>query len=269
MTRAIFTFTILLLSCGQPAKEVKTKVRDIKPLTDGTSNLFADSKASLDNLFLLKKDSSQFSFQDLWTSLLIGNLFSKENKDAVLRYKNNDTVSNVIVLRHSGNSWDTIFSTKIYPVTTSSLEDLVEVSDFNGDNIPDLKVVKDFWDIHPGDNSDLWLYSKSHFTKVKGFDNIVSATYDKSANLIYSYQSTGCADMSMYFGVFKIVGDKVQKIKEMNCDCCVDSNDSCTIEVFGEKPYLVPYKTAYKHVPIFFAEGVKEKFEMVARRQLP
>lgn len=266
MTRRIFIFTILLLSCGQPAKEVKTKVRDTKPLTHSPSNLFVGSKASLDSLFLLKKDSLQFIFQNLWTSLLIGHLFNKENKDAVLRYKDNDTVSNVIVLRQSGEIWDTIFSAKIYTVTTSALEDLVEVTDFNGDHIPDLKMVKDFWDIHPGDNSDLWLYRKSHFTKVRGFDNIVSATYDKNTNLIYSYQSTGCADMSMYFGIFKIVRDKVQKIKEMKCDCCVDVNDSCTIEVFGEKPYLVPYKTAYKHVPRFFAEGVKEKCEMVARK---
>ena len=278
ITRAIFTLAILFVSCEQTTNGLKTKntdttiitdsftSRDRTPLTDSPYYTLVDNKISLDSLFLLKRDSSEFSSQNMWTSLFIGHLFSNDKKSTVLRYVEDDTVSNVVVLQQSKQSWDTIFSTKVYPVSIGAFEDWIQITDFNGDNIPDLKVVKDFWDIHPGNKSELWLYNKNHFTKVKGFDDIVSATYDKKTDLVYSYQSTGCADMNMYFGVFKIVGDKVQKIKEMYCDCCVESNDSCALKVFGKKPFLVPYKTAYKYVPDFFAEGVKEKCEMVANR---
>lgn len=264
MKRTILFLAVCLLSCGQQRTAVKTKVEDTKPLRDSTTELFAGEKASLDELFLLNKDSAEFSLQNMWTSLLIGHLFGEDNKDAVLRYMDNDTVVNVIVLRQAGKDWDTIFSTKICPATTGSWNDLIQVSDFNGDNIPDLKVVKDHWDFHSGENSDLWLYSDNHFRKVQGFDSIISAEYDKNTNLIYSYQSMGCADMAMYFGVFKIVGDKVQKIKEMKCDCCQESEDSCEIKEFGQKSYMVTYKTAYKYVPGFYAEGVKEKLDMTA-----
>jgi hypothetical protein len=262
MIRIILFLTVCFISCGQQRVGIKTKGRDIKPLTDSTVDIFSQKKESLNQLFLLNKDSAKFNSRDLWTSLLIGHLFDKEQKDAVLRYEDNDTVANVIILRLSGKNWDTIFSTKIYPVSTGGFEDLIEVSDFNGDNIPDLKVVKDYWNIHTGEKSDLWLYSKNHFTKVQGFDSIITATYDKRSNLIYAYQSMGCADMVMYFGIFKIIGNKVEKIKEMSCDCCLESNDSCTIKVFGRKPYFVPYKMAYKYVPSFYADGVREKCEM-------
>jgi len=231
-------------------------------LTNSRMDVYSEKKASLNQLFLLNKDSANFSSQDLWASLLIGHLFDKKQKDAIFRYEDNDTVANVIILRLSGKNWDTIFSTKICPVATGCFEDLIEVSDFNGDNIPDLKVVKVYWYTHIGEKSDLWLYSKNHFTKVQGFDRIVSAAYDKRTDLIYSYQSMGCADMAMYFGIFKIIENKVKKIKEMSCNCCTESNDSCTIQAFGQKPYSVPYKMAYKYVPSFYAQGVREKCEM-------
>jgi hypothetical protein len=263
MTRTILILTIFLFSCGQASTGEKTQSNETKASVDSTTDTFVTSKKSLDSLFLLKKDSTKFSFQDLRTTLFIGNLFDKNSRYAVIRYKDNDTVTKVLVLKQSKNMWDTIFSTKIFPVSTSALEDLLQIADYNGDNIPDLKVVKDFWDIHPGDNSDLWLYSKEGFTKVLGFDSIVSAEYDKTTDRIYSYMSTGCADMSMYFGTFKIIDGKLKKIQEMNCDCCDDEHkDSCKIEIVGKKPFSVPYNTAYKHVPKYFADGVKEKCEM-------
>lgn len=264
MNYKILLLTISLLSCGEHQEAVKAKSSDTKPVVvDDEAALFAEKKASLDQLFLLNRDSAKFTSQDMWGSLLIGHLFDNTQKDAVLRYKDNDTVANIIVLRQSGKNWDTIFSTKIWPVETVVWDEFIEVADFNGDNIPDLKIIKNFWYYHTGENADLWLYSKDHFTKVEGFDSIVSATYDKQTNLIYSYQSNGCADMAMYFGVFKVVGNKVVKIKEMNCNCCLETGDSCSIEVFGQKPHLVPYKKAYKYVPAFYAEGVKDKCEMV------
>ena len=273
MTRVQLILAIILLSCRQPNKgnEIKNPDKIITVdrvpnrgtiyITDSTQYNLVDSKASLDSLFLRKRDSSKFVSQNIWTSLIIGNLFNKNKKSAVLRYMENDTASTIIVLQQSKHFWDTIFSTRVYPVHTGALEDVIQLADFNGDNVPDLKLVKDHWDIHPGNLADLWLHQRGQFKKVKGFDEIVSAEYDKKTNLIYSYQSTGCADMSMYFGVFKIVDDKVQKVKEMECDCCVEKNDSCTIKVVGQKPFWVPYKTAYKHVPAFFADGVKQKCE--------
>ncbi len=270
MRQLILLLAACLLSCSQ--HPVPEKIKD-KPLIDSavlkkedkqgdTMAFYAGRKAGLDSLFLQYSDSAAFTSQSWGTSLLIGCLFDKAHKDAVLRYEDNDSVANVIVLRQSDKNWDTIFSTKVYPVSTGMLEDLIVVSDFNGDNIPDLKIIKEHWDIHPGERADLWLYGKGHFRQVQSFDKIVSAEYDKRTNLIYSYHSTGCADMAMYFGVFKITGTCVKTVKEMSCDCCAVSGDSCSIAVVGEKPYLVPYNRAYKHVPVYYAAAVKEKCEL-------
>jgi hypothetical protein len=225
-------------------------------------NLFVSNKALLDSLYFSKKDSESFKFQDLYITLIIGHVFAHDQKHAILRYKENDTIANVKVLRLNNNFYDTIFSIRLFPVNTGALGDLIQIQDYNGDKIPDLKIVKEFWDIHPGDISLLWIYNRDRFQSIKGFEKIISAQYDEKTNLIYSYRSRGCADMSMYFGIFKIVGRQVKKIKEMNCDCCVEEGDSCKIEILGKRSFYVPYKTAYEFVPAYYAEGVKEKCDM-------
>lgn len=262
MKPIILLLLLSLLSCNSEIKDSKSEISENETYLNSTDNFFMNNKKVLDSLFLLYKDSSQFKYQDLYTTLFIGHLFSNVLKHAVLRYKENDTITNVSVLRLSQNKSDTIFSTKIFPVYTSALDNLLQISDYNGDKIPDLKVVKDFWDMHPGDNSYLWLYHKDQFTWVEGFESIISASYDKNTNLIYSYRSKGCADMSMYFGIYKIAGNKVKKMLELNCDCCIDKKDSCEIEIIGKKSFFVPYQSAYKYVPQFFAEGVKDKCEL-------
>lgn len=261
MNRIILLLVVCLLSCGQHPQVIKTKTSKEKaPPIDNEADDFAERKAALDQLFLLKRDSANFIEQDMGNSLLIGSLFDTSHKDAVLRYQKNDSVAQVYVLRQLAGRWDTIFSARTNTYAGIGIfSDFIEIGDFNGDSIPDLKVIKEHWDMHIGEYADLWLYADNHFTPVPGFDSIISATYDKSTNLIYSYQSTGCADMSMYFGVFKVKGNTVERVKEMICNCCLESNDSCSIEVRGDKPYRVPYKEAYKYVPGFYADAVKEK----------
>jgi len=261
MTKTAIILTIFLFSCGEQTN--KEKKEEIKKNKKDTINIFTKNKQCLDSLFQLKKDSADFSSEDIQTTLFIGHLFTKDTKHAVLRYKENDTTSNVFVFQESGKYWDTIFSIKIFPVRTGPLEQFIEIKDFNSDKIPDLKVIKTSWEIHPGETSDLWIFNNNKFNKVESFDKIVSATYDSSTKLIYSYHSNGCADMAMYFGTFQITKDKIKKIKEMNCDCCENYHDSCKIQVFGQKPYMVSYKTAYMHVPKFFAEGVKWKCGLI------
>jgi hypothetical protein len=240
----------------------KAELGAIKKKFDYT-NLFVKSKKKLDSLFMMKKDSVKYNYEDTNITLKIGYLFAKNSKHAVLRYKKNDTIAIISVLHNTKNRWDTIFSVKQFPVSSGLWFEYIDISDFNGDNIPDLKVVKSHWDMHTGENSDLWLFNNDHFTKVEYFDSIVSAEFDKQTTLIYSYMSEGCADMRMYFGTYKIIRNKVIKVSEMDCDCCVD--DTCEIKIKGLKSQKYSYAEAYKHVPGFFASGVKEKCEMVRK----
>ncbi|GEP91279.1 hypothetical protein CTE07_29240 [Chitinophaga terrae (ex Kim and Jung 2007)] len=221
--------------------------------------IYLRSKKHLDSVFNANQETETFSLNLINGAVHIGHLFTPTAKDAVLGYYENDSVLNVIVLRRSFGRWDTLMKERICPARQGALfmDDAYTFSDWNGDGIPDLKVIKDQWEMHTGEISDLWTYQDNRFIKVKGFDKIISAQYDKKTRLIYSYMSTGCADMSMYFGVFKITGSEARPVKQLNCDCC--NGDSCTITINGLQPYNVPIGQAYKHVPAYFAEGVKEK----------
>jgi len=269
MTRSLIGIAFILLACKHLKNETQVpsvspidSVQKIKPGRDivkASTNLYAEHKRSLDSLFIARKNLVSFNEQNYFTSLLIGNLFEKENKDAVLMYKINDTISYMCVLRKIGNKWDTLLSEKIFPVHNELNEELINVSDFNGDKIPDLKVVKHFWGVHTGEFSDLWLYRKNHFFRINGFENIVSAEYDEKSKLIYSYQSRGCADNNMYLGVFKIVNNKVQTVKEMYCDCCSETSNNGTISFTDKKSFQVPFDKVYQYVPAYFRDAVKEK----------
>lgn len=188
-----------------------------------------------------------------------GYLFENGVRDAVLRNFINDTTINITVIRNRGSRWDTIFSQSIE--RTGQLDDgLVEIKDFNGDHIPDLKILKAIYHIHYGEETDLWLYQHNQFRKVKGFDQVVSPKYDEKTGLVYGYRSAGCADMVMNFGTYRIVADSVQTIQQLLCDCC--QGDSCTITINGERPFKVRDTAACEYVPEIYADGVKWKCEL-------
>jgi hypothetical protein len=261
MKNIIYAFAILILSCtGSAPINQHTTNKTLSRSGESISNHFVEYKKTLDSLFQLDKDSLQFEYESREITLQIGPLFNAGTSFAVFRYPLNDTVSNIFVLRHTTNRWDTILSAQLPSFLEPGSSGIVGFEDFNGDGISDLKIVTDQWSYHGGEHAYLWLYQNEHFFKVSGFDTIVSPIYDKSSRLIYAYQSTGCEDMNMYFGVYKIVDNAVKCIKEMTCDCCKDiAKDSCAIHIFGQKTYLVPLKKAYKHIPVYYSEGVRSK----------
>jgi len=267
MKLLVFILLLSLLHCGQHPKPTATSKDTTTTISDTTENENTTASVAdigqyeIDSLFAQNKDSLSYNFEDTRVAIKIGYLFSKENKDAIFRYYPNDTTAHIIVLRQSGAKWDTIFSEIQCPVRMGPYSDFITVQDFNGDHIPDLKVVIAFFDIHFGEYSDLWLYRNRQFIKVKNFDHIVSGEYLEHTGLIYSYQSAGCADMAMQFGTYKIVADTVQQLDFRYCDCC-DPADSCVIKIEGKQPFKVPYKSAYKYVPGLYQDGVKNKLEM-------
>lgn len=267
---SLFIFLVLFVDCQQTSKQVNQLLPDsITQVNKAAQNdaeetneeqaTYVSDKQYLDSIFKSNQQADTFTLDMVNGAIHIGHLFTKTDKDAVFGYFENDSVLNVTVLRRSANKWDTLLKERICPATPGDLfvESAYTFSDFNDDGFPDLKIVKDRWNYHISESSDLWLYNNGRFNKVKGFDNIFAAEYDPETKLIYSYRSMGCADMNMYFGVFKIEGNKVKTVKEMSCACC--EGDSCNISVKGQQSYNVPLKQAYKYVPAYYAEGVKEK----------
>lgn len=215
---------------------------------------------SIDSLFQLKKDSLNFKAENSNYSLTIGNLFLNKNKYAIFRVRETDTVSLVYILKQNQLKWDTIFKQRIFPIDLEILEDYeqrVDLEDFNGDDIPDLKILTNCYHSPMLWYHDMWIFKNDNFTKINGFNDVVNSSYDKETNSIYSYESEGCADMSMFFVIYKIKGNQVVKQQEVHCDCCEE--DTCRIQIIGKKEILVSRKKAHLHVPKFYVEMVKYK----------
>ena len=94
--------------------------------------------------------------------------------------------------------------------------------DFNKDGYKDLYII--FNSNLPGDNA-LFLYNKRkrNFTEVKNFGAFASATRLGNANLYYSYERAGCADMNWNSDLFKIVDFKAVAIGHISgLGCKID-----------------------------------------------
>ncbi|NIG52586.1 hypothetical protein [Chitinophaga sp. Cy-1792] len=264
---AVLLFAILFFACKHKnspdatIRAVDTSLHATADTDEGMTD-YHMVKSDLDSMFNLYSDSSKFDKDEMWYSMHIGHLFGNSKKYAAMHYFMNDSVSEVLILKQSGERWDTIFTLHRQESGPNfySIFDFYTFSDFNGDGIPDFKLVKHYWDIHPGELSDLWLFKNDSFIPVKNFDEIISAEYDKKTKQIYSYRSDGCADMAMRFGVYKLVSDSIVQVEIVHCACC--EGDSCQITIDDRKSYWVPMSKAYLHVPRFFSEDVKQKCSM-------
>lgn len=248
----------MLLSCRQPADKQSVMHPASKPSQERAPDIYTTEKTLLDSLFRQNQHQASFRSQNSWTTLWVGNLFCREEKDAILWYPVSDSIRNVLVLRQNVSGWDTLLTNSVKTWYTANEPGQLELKDFDDDGMPDLKVLQKQF-IHGNSVFDLWYYADGKFSPVEGFDNIVNAEYDPKDKLFYACTSLGCADMRMRFGVFRITGMKVQKLREVECDCCLEQKDHCTIQINGAAKFKASLNEAYKHVPAFFAERVKAK----------
>lgn len=261
---------LLLTACHQASTHDKSDravvaEMSVDPSTEEKkymSTNIAEKKAYFEQTFLQMRDTASYEEETIWGSLHIGNLFGEEHRAAVLRTMVNDSTANVVVLQQTGNKWDTILFRSYPEMEVVAWEDYIDIKDFNGDDIPDLFIATGCsYIMHTASWGELWLSVNGRFRKVEGFEDVVNPTYYKQDDKIYAYQSRGCADMNMYFGVFRISNYKVQHITAVSCDCC--SEDSCIIKADERKAITVPIQKACEYVPAYYADVVKEKCDWV------
>lgn len=212
----------------------------------------------IDSILNQSSSDTLYTFEQGSTKIYKGSIFTKGNIYALARYSENDTTAVFKILKENQGIWDTILIDRFSFEDSRGehIGDLFDLQDFNGDNIPDIKVLSSFWHIHTGENSFLWLYDNEKFVKVSGFDSIASANYDPATKRIVSYQSAGCADMNMVFEEYKILNNKAVRLRQIYCDCC---SDDCIIQINEEKEKKVARNKAHLYVPSFYAEAVQEK----------
>lgn len=245
-----------LLISKNDSLSVSNKSKNIT-YQDTVTNELRKQKQYLDNQFITKRNLPEFNEVTESGELQIGSFFDKD-KYAILAYKNSDTTIFFTALKENKNQWDTVLvhqSPCYYSMFIPS-DGVIELADFNGDNIPDLRIIHEYWDIHPGNCSLLWIFEQGTFQYIDGFDSIVSPYYDYKTNKIYSYQSDGCSDMNMDFKVYQIEKNKAIETKWVYCECCECQNGSCNID---GKP--IPLRKVHLYIPDFYGEMIKTKIK--------
>ena len=219
----------------------------------------------IDSLFNVKKGLSKFEEQRFLdvnhshrynTALVIGKLFSTNEKFAIKAYKINDTLLNLTILIKNQAIWKKILEQQIINYDFIN-EKIIDISDINGNGTPGLKVLKSAFMVHNNFFQYAWLYVNHEFLKIDGFEKLSSVEYSKRNKTLNSYFSYGCADLNMFFGEYKILKNKIYKFNEVYCDCC--NEKICEIKINKLKPIKVEINQAYNYVPDFYKDRVKEK----------
>lgn len=236
---------------------------DYKAYQDSIQKLINDHKSHFDSLFINKKGQQSFKEISDYGEIWIGNLFNEINKYAILVYQTTDSTMNIDVLKEREQKWDTILhhTSESYFEEIMLADGVIDISDFNGDNQVDLRIIHEYWHIHPGEHSMLWIFRNGNFEYVKDFDQITSPQYDKKTNKIYSYQSDGCADMDMQFFVYKLNGLQAIEVDDIFCECCDCDSGSCTITRKGQSKSITIDKL-HLSFPEYFREMIKHKTEL-------
>jgi hypothetical protein len=265
MKRVYITLLIcilsVLVSCsrhGFVGKSPKVTIRTSE------EKMFIKNKRVLGKLFIRHRHLLAYRGLSERGEVAIGHLFSKSLTHAVLAYQINDSTLLTEILVKNGKQWDTVLHHRSESSFSEFMpfDGVIETEDFNGDQIPDLMVIAYYWDIHPGNSGNLWLFKNGRFEFVEGFLEIASPQYDPESDRIYSYQSDGCADMYMLFGAYKIENNKTVEEDFVDCDCCLYDEGVCII-TRKDKSDTVNVSETYKYIPYYFQEFVKEKLKAV------
>jgi len=213
-------------------------------------------KSHLDSQFINKRNLKDFKEITETGQILIGDLFSSKKKYAVIVYKNSDTSIDAKVLVENGSLWDTVLvhQASCYYSEYMPYSEIIELEDFDGDHILDLRIINNYWETHPGNSGNIWLFKDGQFNFLEGSDVMVTPHFDAKTNRIYSYQSDGCGDMNMEFIVYQIFNNQVKEIDNIYCDCCECKQGFCTI---NEKQ--IPLSQAHLSVPVYFRDMIKYK----------
>jgi hypothetical protein len=207
---------------------------------------------------------SIYTTNDYLGAIHIGCLFYPDIRSAILEWAISDSLIGFEVRHYKHGKWKKAFQVdhipSIYYSSGFNFGKTVDLSDFNGDFIPDLLIYIEEWHgIGTGYRCKLWLTNKNSFTEVRGFDAIVSPEYDVEQDIICSYESGGCADMAMHFSLWKLQSDSVHCFKNINLDCCVTEDSCCRVTIDDDKSILVHGHKVYLHAPRYYREQVKEK----------
>jgi hypothetical protein len=241
MKWGLFILIPLLFSCKQHANPDE-------------NDYILRSKLVIDSLYWAKRDAPSYTYEGPEGTFMVGHFFDKESAELLMRYYINDSTEQIIIKRNTLTHWYTIFSETISPAKYGGFEGFVTIKDFNGDHIPDVKVVKDFYEnMHPSESSVLWLYRNDHFVRVKHFDEIRTAETNEKDGIIYSVDYAGCQGLIWDFATYKIEADTVRRLQLVGCDMCMHpESDSCNITIDEQDPIVVPFDSIGKYIPAFF-----------------
>ncbi|WP_111595714.1 hypothetical protein [Chitinophaga skermanii] len=213
-----------------------------------------------DSVFKSHQADTVFLFVNPRMSLLIGHPFEPTEKHSIIVRLINDSTANLLVLHDRSGTWDTLVNERSISVQLRNEELSLDFEDYDGDNMHDLIFTKSKWDQPQGEVADLWLYKHKQLVRIKNFDHIINPVYDEVTHRYYGQEGLGYNSMNVYVSEYKLVNDHVERSIVVRC-LLNKAKDSCLV-VMNDVPTLtIPVKDAYKYMPAYFQQEVKDNFE--------
>ncbi len=236
----------------------QNKVVDIKEVEKDTF-AFVSQQHFVDSLFQVNGRKQEYEYKEIGTQIFIGNIFTKNQKHALLRYQNTDTTSLLTVLKNRKEKWDTVFHSTIEFQHTfgdfSQNEESVQFQDINFDGIQDVLIRKEILPMGSIALYEAFVYQNNQLKEVQEFEKIGTPNFDENTKKIYTQFISGS---QLSFSISKI--EKDQLIELQNVQIIPEYKNDSTVEVIinGNKGEWMTWEEAKKHIPAYYQEGYED-----------
>lgn len=223
-----------------------------------------------DSIFNAHKKSGAFSFQKVYTNkdlnnprvaVFIGHLFNGNQRNAIVMYSTGDGTLDLNLFQSVQAEWSLVQQQTIPFGDTGPSDKFVSFGHLNEDSTNELLILTSVWLIRSGEIFKAFQFKNNRLIEVSGFEEFPNPKYDDKTKRIYAYMGNGCGDMNMVFRQGIIRNNALIIETSINCDCCTEKGDVCTIYINKKSPVVVPIDSSYKYVMPYYQDYLKTKLK--------
>jgi hypothetical protein len=196
-------------------------------------------KNTADSIFKANQQTSNFSFQRVYNdngmeqarvALMIGSVFNDNQKNAVVFYSTSDTSMDLHLFELKSGKWNLQQTQSMRINQIGAMDEFVNFEDLNGDGVKELIILRFISELHSEESVQVLFLKEKKLLVVKGFENYSRPEYDSKTNTIFFYAASACTG-DMFFEQGVMESDSLKIINTINCNCCLENQDSCMITI--------------------------------------
>jgi hypothetical protein len=178
----------------------------------------------------------------------IGSFLDKSQRHALVMYSNSREKFSLEFYRFRKNKFEKIFADDSLgnwgSAGDSCTQAYLQIDDYNGDGINDLRVRRMRFQKPLAEFYHLWIYGDTHnLESVPAYEEISNPVHDPLTNRVFSHKGGGCLQTDGAYQVFEWQNNDLLEEMEIYIDACRKQKDKTWVRISSNQSDGNPQKT--------------------------